>query len=231
VFFGQGVNPFIVGPSADLGKAARDLVAVRLFNSGQDCMGPDAIFVSEQIIEAFLHQLRARLDMVEFGPRKEPTADYGPLYYHPAISGITNYFLDNESRIVYGGKVDYSKRHVEPAIIRSSIHDRADIIEFFGPVFNLITYDTVEALTHELSKDFYTERALGASIYGVPKLEAFLRKRHMVSVDCTLFDLEDGNTPFGGYGRMANYAWCKGDLRIEPILLSRMVADMKGRQR
>ncbi|NEU98326.1 aldehyde dehydrogenase family protein [Bradyrhizobium uaiense] len=228
IFFGQGVNPFIVGPSADLDKAVRDLIQVRLFNSGQDCMGPDAIFVPESHGEAFLSKLQAELGKLTFGSRKHPDADYGPLFYGSAVDEISKYLLENEQRIVHGGAVRYSTRHVEPTVIFSSLRDRADIVEFFGPIFNVISYASVEELVRELSLDLYTERALGASVYAVPEIEEFLRKRHMVSVDCTLFDIEDGNSPFGGYGRMANYAWCNGDLRIEPILLSRTIARMKG---
>jgi len=230
VFFGQGVNPFIVGPAADFDKTVQDLIQVRLFNSGQDCMGPDAIFVPRTHSALFLKKLQQGLEKLTFGPRKQPDADYGPLFYGSAVDEISKYLLENEQRIVHGGAVRYSTRHVEPTVIFSSLHDRADIVEFFGPIFNVIAYDSTDDLVRELSLDTYTERAMGASVYAVPEMEDFLRKQHMVSVDCTLFDIEDGNTPFGGYGRMANYAWRNGDLRIEPILLSRTIARMVGQQ-
>ncbi|WP_407165969.1 aldehyde dehydrogenase family protein [Bradyrhizobium sp. ORS 111] len=230
VFFGQGVNPFIVGPLADFDKAIHDLIQVRLFNSGQDCMGPDAIFVPKSHSAVFLERLQLALEKLKFGSRKHADADYGPLFYGSALDEISKYLLENEQRIVHGGAVRYSTRHVEPTVIFSSLHNRADIVEFFGPIFNVIAYDSTEDLVRELSLDIYTERALGASVYAVPEIEEFLRKRHMVSVNCTLFDIEDGNTPFGGYGRMANYAWRNGDLRIEPILLSQTIARMVGQR-
>ncbi|MGG7572787.1 hypothetical protein [Streptomyces sirii] len=36
--------------------------------------------------------------------------------------------------------------------------------------------------------------------------------------------IDDGNAPFGGYGRMANYISDGRELRAEPVLLSKAVA-------
>ena len=226
VFFGQGVNPFVVGEHAEIGAAARDLVAVRMFNTGQDCMGPDAIFVHRSVADDFMRALRAELKALVFGSSKDPNADYCPIYYPSTLDSLSKYFISNARFISSGGVVDYSLKKIEPTVLYGTLEQRPEIVEFFGPVFNVIRYDSDEALIGELGKDFYKERAMGASVYGSEVLADFLRSRHSVSVDETLFDIEDGNAPFGGYGPMANYAQYQGRLRIAPMLISQVVSDL-----
>ncbi|WP_375412825.1 aldehyde dehydrogenase family protein [uncultured Bradyrhizobium sp.] len=226
VFFGQGVNPFIVSESADIDSAVRDLVAVRMFNSGQDCMGPDAVFVHRSVAERFLGLLSARLKDLVFGSCKDPEADYCPIYYPSTLESLSKYFMSNAQFIYTGGIVDYSRKKIEPTVLYGSLKQKPEIVEFFGPVFNVIRYDTNDALIGELAKDFYKDRAMGASVYGNRSLADYLRTHHSVSVDATLFDIEDGNSPFGGYGPMANYAQYQGRMKIAPLLISQVVSDL-----
>src|SRR5207249_4095257 len=61
LFFGQGVNPFVVGPRADVGLAVEDLIRIRLLNSGQDCFGPDVCLVPYSLLDDFVGALTKRL--------------------------------------------------------------------------------------------------------------------------------------------------------------------------
>jgi aldehyde dehydrogenase (NAD+) len=197
-----------------------------MFNTGQDCMGPDAIFVHQAVADAFLRALRERLSKLVFGSSKDPNADYCPIHYPSTLDLISKYLMSNAQFISFGGVVDYSLQKIEPTVLYGSLEQRPDIVEFFGPVFNVIRYDSDDALVGELGKSFYKERAMGASVYGNEFLAEFLRSHHSVSVDATLFDIEDGNSPFGGYGPMANYAQYQGRLKIAPMLVSQVVSDL-----
>jgi aldehyde dehydrogenase (NAD+) len=226
IFFGQGVNPFVIGERANLDTAVRDLIEVRMFNTGQDCMGPDAIFVHESHREAFTTRLEQRLAAFVFGSRKNPKADYSPIYYASTLELLSRYFITNADFIAHGGVIDYVRQKIEPTVMYGSLDRQPEMVEFFGPVFNVIFYDNDDALIKELSRDFYLDRAMGASVYGSDRLERFLSKRHTVSVDSTLFDIESGNSAFGGYGAMANYVRYQGRIQIEPILISQVVAKL-----
>lgn len=225
IFFGQGVNPFIVSESADIDAAVQDLVKVRMFNTGQDCMGPDAIFVQQPVTERFLHTLYGQLQKLVFGSRKDPTADYCPIYYPSTLDIVSKYFISNGQFIRFGGVIDYLHQRIEPTVLYSSVACKPEIVEFFGPIFNVVSYSDEDVLRDELDKDFYKRRAMGASVYGSERLADFLRPRHTVSVNSTLFDIEDGNSPFGGYGSMANYAYYQGEMKIAPILISQVVSN------
>ncbi|MFC7558501.1 aldehyde dehydrogenase family protein [Paenibacillus farraposensis] len=65
IFYGQGINPFIIGPDADLELAVTDVIRMRLYNSGQDCLGPDIILVHQDVRESFKDLLIKRLDQLE----------------------------------------------------------------------------------------------------------------------------------------------------------------------
>lgn len=225
IFFGQGVNPFVVSETADLNKAVDDLVAVRMFNTGQDCMGPDVIFIHQAAADCFLNTLRKKLEGLVFGSRKDPNADYASIYYSSTLDIIAQHLNFNTEFIHYGGVIDYSRKKIEPTVLYSSLAQRPDIIEFFGPIFNVVTYENDDALKAELNKGFYKERAMGASVYSNDALADFLMSNHTVSVNSTLFDIENGNKPFGGYGPMANYVYYQRQLTIAPILISQVVSD------
>ena len=104
------------------------------------------------------------------------------------------------------------------------------LIAVFVICCNVIHYQTADELKDTFKKGYFIERAMGASIYGddVQKLYQVLSRKHLVSVNETLFDIEDGNKPFGGYGPMANYVSYKKELHIKPILLSKMVSELMG---
>ncbi|ENB9404751.1 MULTISPECIES: aldehyde dehydrogenase family protein [Bacillus] len=222
VFFGQGVNPFIITESADLEKAARDLVDVRMFNTGQDCMGPDVVYVSEQIKPLFIQLLKRELSNLKFGDNSDERADYGSIHYTSTLESIARYLNQNSNYIIHGGNINYKDKVIEPTILVSSLEEKLKIDEFFSPIFNIVSYEKLEGIKEVLNTGYFLERAMGATVYGEGQHEliTFLKRKHTVSVNQTLFDIEDGNTAFGGYGPMANYIYYEGELFIKPLLLS-----------
>ncbi len=229
LYFGQGVNPVVVAPDAELDQALTGVIDIRLFNCGQDCLGPDAIFVHDQVYDRFLDGLVTRLRRLRAGPYTDPNAGYGPLYYDSALEDVARFLHRYRSRITYGGTIDFRTRTVEPTVLVSRLGAEPELTEFFAPVFNVVTYDDTDALRATLTSGVYTDRALGATVYGDgdgsgPLTEA-LRRRHTVTVNVPLTAVDDGNAPFGGRGHVANYIAYRGRLHAEPILISKAVAE------
>ncbi|MGH3897843.1 MAG: aldehyde dehydrogenase family protein [Pseudonocardiaceae bacterium] len=226
VFFGQGINPFIVGPDADLGQAVTDALRVRLLNSGQDCFGPDVLFVHDSVRDPFLKGLTKALQGTRFGDNRDPEADYGGLWYDTAVEEAAAYLHRHRGHIVHGGAIDFRTRRVEPTLLVRDWARQLPITEFFSPIFHAVTYTEAEQLHHHVRSPFFSERAMGAMVYGgEPKLLELLRRRHLVAVNATLMDVENGNRPFGGHGVMANYLMCHGRRSAEPLLISKAVAE------
>lgn len=230
IYFGQGVNPFIVTETADIHQAVSGLIKARMYNTGQDCMGPDAVFVQSSKSQIFLETLISELKSLKCGDNSDKEADYGTIHYTSAMNSIGFYLNENSNFIQYGGNIDYRYKTIDPTVIYSSIDDNLKIEEFFSPLFNIVSYQTIDELKNTFQQGYFLERAMGASIYGedIQGICDFLSKKHVISTNQTLFDIEDGNKPFGGYGPMANYISYQDQLHIKPILLSEVVSELIG---
>ncbi len=225
LFFGRGINPFVIAPDADLALAVHDVTKIRLHNSGQDCFGPDVVFAPQGRIEEFIDLLSAKLASLRFGPNSDPAVDYGPICYDSALVNCSDYLVRHVGHIRHGGRIDLLSRGIEPTVLLWGFDDKIPLDEMFAPVFNVVAYPSARRLRERLSSSYFSERALGAMVYGNdPETVKVLSKRHRTCVNHTLLDAEDGNRPFGGFGMMANYVSYGGERHAEPLLMSRAVA-------
>ncbi|MFI1176784.1 aldehyde dehydrogenase family protein [Streptomyces melanogenes] len=225
LFFGRGINPFVIAPDADMVRAAHDVTNIRLYNSGQDCFGPDVVFAPKGRTEHFVDALSAELASLRFGQNSDPAADYGPIFYDSALVNCSDYLVRHARRIRHGGRIDLPSRRIEPTVLLWGFDDKMPLDEMFAPVFNVVTYPSARLLRERLSSPFFSERALGAMVYGNdPETVKVLAKRHQTCVNHTLLDAEDGNRPFGGFGMRANYLSYGGERHAQPLLMSQAVA-------
>jgi len=224
-FLGSGINPIVVTARADPEHAAREIVDIRLLNSGQDCLGPDAIWVEREAAGGFLAALERRLDHVRYGRYDDPRTDYGAIFYPGIVRDIADYLHRHQDRIQRGGCIDFRARHIEPTVVLWDDATRMEVLEFFAPVFNVGLYDGEDAVVRTLDSAQYHERAMGATVFGpTRRLVAALARRHTLTLDETLLAVDDGNVPLGGRGAMANYIAFDGALHPQPILLSQGLA-------
>jgi long-chain acyl-CoA synthetase len=231
VYFGQGLNPFVLGPDADIDLAVADAIRIRLHNCGQDCFGPDVFLVPQELRDEFVAALVKRLSALRPGDYADPGADYGGLFYPDALAEAVDYLVREHATIAYGGQVDFRRRLVEPTVFVRDGWNEGAVREFFAPLFNIVSYADRAELRRILTSAYVNERAMGAMAYGLDaELIDLLGRRHAVAVNRTLLDLDDGNQPFGGRGMMANYVSFNGNRTAEPLLLSKAVADCFGRR-
>ncbi|MCB5166104.1 aldehyde dehydrogenase family protein [Streptomyces bambusae] len=225
-FFGQGINPFVVGGDAHLGRAVDGLVRVRMLNSGQDCFGPDVVFVHTSVSAQFCNLLSRRVEALRLGTPHDATADYSAMFYDEAFESTLDYLRGKREFVAAGGRIDFIDRHVRPTVLIHPTDTPFLPPEMFAPVFNVVPYSSQEWLNELLRHPYYAERAMAATVFGtMPETVEALRDRHMVSVDETLIDIENGNKPFGGRGIRANYISVGRKRHTEPLLLSKAVAD------
>jgi acyl-coenzyme A synthetase/AMP-(fatty) acid ligase/acyl-CoA reductase-like NAD-dependent aldehyde dehydrogenase len=225
LFFGRGINPFVIAPDADLTRAAHDVARIRLYNSGQDCFGPDVVFAPQGRTEEFVDLLSVKLTSLCFGQNSDPGVDYGPICYDSALVNCSDYLVRHVSHIRHGGRIDLLSRRIEPTVLLWGFDDKIPLAEMFAPVFNVVAYPSARRLRERLSSPYFSERALGAMVYGNdPETVKVLSKRHHTCVNHTLLDADDGNWPFGGFGMRANYIFYGGERHAEPLLVSQAVA-------
>ncbi|WP_046227102.1 aldehyde dehydrogenase family protein [Paenibacillus dauci] len=225
IFFGQGINPFIIGPDADLALAVTDVIRMRLFNSGQDCLGPDIILVHQEVADTFKNLLIERVQGLTYGHNQDPDAHYTPIFYKDTLYSVSEYFNTHDQFIVYGGGIDFRTKKMDPTVLYSTLDENLDIIEYFSPVFNVVSYRDDEQLIQRISSSYFSERAMGCSLYGSEHLSDILRRKHTLTINETLEDVDQGNKAFGGYGTMSNYIFHNNNLVSKPILISAVVAE------
>ncbi|MEU4887758.1 MULTISPECIES: aldehyde dehydrogenase family protein [Streptomyces] len=226
LYFGQGVNPFVVGPGADVGQTVDGALRARMLNSGQDCFGPDVYFVHTSVSSQFCNLLSRRVRSLKHGRYEDPTADYGSMYYLDAFEEALAHLMDDRVFILVGGRADLTEGHLTPTVLVRPVESVTNPPELFAPIFNIVPYTSREWLHGALRHQYFEERAMAATVYGdEPELVDMLRQRHTVSIDSTLVDIENGNEPFGGRGVRANYAAVGGVRHTEPLLVSKAVAD------
>lgn len=225
-FLGSGINPVVVTREADLARAVDGIVDIRLLNSGQDCLGPDAIWVDRAVSAAFLARLQSRLDRARHGSSTDPAADYGDIVYSGILRQTADFFCRHADRIVSGGRIDFAGHRIEPTVLVWDSHHKMEVMEFFCPVFNVCLYDREQTVAEVLNSAYYVERAMGATVYGESSpLVTSLARRHSLTVNDTLLALDNGNAPLGGRGPMANYIAYGRRVYSEPVLLSKGLAD------
>lgn len=226
LYFGQGVNPFIVGPDADIPKAVDGLLRVRMLNSGQDCFGPDVVFVHTSISAQFCNLLCRRVAGLRHGRFDDPAAEYGSMFYLDAFDASLEYLRKNRDFLAEGGDVNFVDNHLRPTVLIQKADTRLNPPELFAPIFNVVPFTSAEWLHEVVDHPYFEERAMAATVFGrMPETVDLLRRRHTVSVDETLIEVESGNTPFGGTGIRANYAAIGKKRYAQPLLLSKAVAD------
>lgn len=229
LYNGSGVNPILVCEDADLAFAANKSVEMRCFNSGQDCAGPDAIFVPSNLVDKFIKNLTEKIESSEVvGDTKDPQTTIGPTIKQSYISSLKDWFKDHQKLIVFGGDIDEKQHLVQPTIIRSNVKNQIgkDFHEFFAPVFYILAYDNDSDLQQVLSLPAFSNRGMYISIFGNnPKIEKTLKSVRILK-NKIVNDVEQGNTEYGGYGKQANFTLWKGKKAVHPILISREIHNL-----
>jgi len=111
-------------------------------------------------------------------------------------------------------------RTVAPSILVDDLHPDLRPPEFFSPVFLVCAYDDAAQIEQWATMPAELARGMYMSVYGEPDLQSAVIGTSIVNRDCTTFDVEDGNRPFGGYGVQASSVHERGRLTARPLLVS-----------
>lgn len=224
LMMGSGPNPFVVGPEADVSLVVRSLLRARMYNSGQDCLAPDVVFVHESVAERFLGSVTGSLGALKVGERRDPSADLAPLIYSDAVQGAVDFLREHGSNIVYGGEVEVSSGLVEPHVLMWETDTEIHPDELFAPILAIVPYSSPEFI-HEWSAHSREDaRGMYISIFGEPGLRGERVGTASVRREVSALDSEEGNQPFGGFGTEASSVHHEGRIEAGPLLLSAQAA-------
>jgi succinate-semialdehyde dehydrogenase/glutarate-semialdehyde dehydrogenase len=168
-----GSDPFIVLPSADLGRAISVGIQARVQNAGQSCIAAKRFIVHQQVAEEFTDGFVAGMEALSVGDPFDPATEVGPLVTGAARDTIAAQVEDARSKgatILCGGErvigpegAQHPGFFYRPTVI-SGIEPgmRVATEEVFGPVALLfVAADADEALRLANASEF----GLGSSVW------------------------------------------------------------------
>lgn len=145
---GSGHNPIVMAADADIEICTRDVVYARFFNSGQDCAGPDVVFVHDELINEFLKRLKEKVSHLSVmdheedelflqeqeqqkQPGKQPVLQealkqsedivLAKIHRVDEVVRLESVFKAFRNHITFGGSVDMERKIVQPTIILDDI--------------------------------------------------------------------------------------------------------------
>ncbi|MET7338492.1 aldehyde dehydrogenase family protein [Nonomuraea sp. NPDC005650] len=218
--FGSGPNPIVVGPEADLDVAVRAIVRARMYNSGQDCLSPDIVFVHDRVLAEITGRVEAAVAALNVGERKSPSTDVAALVYPDAAAGAEAFLRRYTSFVRHGGHVQTSANLVEPTLVVFPWTPGFHPPELFAPIVLIMGYPDGAALEQWLNTRVELERGMYLSVFGEPHFSGNRAGTCTVVAGASTFDMEDGNQPFGGYGVAGGSVRFRGVTAGRPLLLS-----------
>lgn len=197
-----GNAPMIICEDADVDQAVAETVNGRAtYLTGQICSVAKRFLIHRSLKDEYVQKLVVRLSQIKIGDPWDPETQMGSLISERAAKQVeaqVNLTVEQGATLVYGGKRDGA--YYCPTVL-DNVRPGMDIahnMEVFGPVFPIITFDTLDEAI-EMAND--TMYGLGAAI---------ITENMHVAMDAAM-RLEAGNvvvngqsfyrnllTPFGG---------------------------------
>ena len=205
-----GSDPFIVMPSADLGRAVEVGVRARVQNNGQSCIAAKRFILHEDIAEEYEERFAAAMAKLVVGDPLDPATDVGPLATPSGRDEVAEQVADAVSkgaRVLCGGeRMDGPGWFYPPTALADLTPDmRVYREEVFGPVASMFTVGSIdEAIALANDSDF----GLGANAWteDAAEQQQFIAELEagMVFVNwmvTSYYDLPFGGVKRSGYGR------------------------------
>jgi succinate-semialdehyde dehydrogenase/glutarate-semialdehyde dehydrogenase len=205
-----GSDPFIVMPSADLGKAVATAVSARTVNAGQSCIAAKRFFVHEKIYAEFESRFVAAMSALRVGDPMAEDTQIGPLATAAIRDGLAKQVVQSVAkgaRVLTGGKAPDRGGFFYPPTVLAGLPPDAPVAceETFGPVAALFRVGSIDEAIR-LAND--SPLGLGSSAWTSDPAETdrFARELEAGSVFINGMVASDPKLPFGGiklsgYGR------------------------------
>jgi acyl-CoA reductase-like NAD-dependent aldehyde dehydrogenase len=156
--------PLIVLPDADLEAAAQATVVSGFANAGQVCISTQRLIVAEDLHEAMIDSLRAKIANVTAGNQLDASTTMGPMVRASDAERVQDWIgqaVSDGARLVCGGERDGAI--MQPTLLdHTTPNMRVNREELFGPAVTVLKASNInEAI--RLAND--TEFGLSAGVF------------------------------------------------------------------
>lgn len=218
-----GKSPFVILDDADLEAAADAAVHKVVDNSGQVCIAGSRTLVPESQKDAFIEQVKAKIQTIHVGDPQDRSVNMGPVINEKQFNQVQEFIKIGQAEgatLEFGGEGKpeglETGYYIKPTVF-SNVDNTMTIAqeEIFGPVMSILTYsDLDEAI--KIAND--TKYGLAGYIYG-KDMETL--QYVATSLEAGVIEINEAprswDLPFGGYKQSGiGREW--GDFGIEEFL-------------
>jgi coniferyl-aldehyde dehydrogenase len=196
-----GKSPAIVDPSANLEDAAGCIVYGKLLNSGQTCIAPDYVLITESNQATFIQELKTAAQE-QFSNPEELTGPIDDAQLHNWQHLVADALDRGAKCIPLLGNPSYSAERFEPVVL-IDVPAEARVLheEIFGPILPIVTMKSTEDAIQLINKK---PNPLALYWFGKNKtaMEKVLTETRSggVTINETLLHITVESLPFGGTG-------------------------------
>ncbi len=135
-----GKCPAIVDKGANLENAALRICQGKFENSGQTCVAPDYLLVHKDVKAQLVEKIRKKT-LIFFGVVSK-NSDWVRIISQDNVKRIERLMTNHKGKILYGGKIDWNNKIVEPTLIEDPDLN-SDLMqeEIFGPILPIREFD------------------------------------------------------------------------------------------
>ncbi|GAA2493067.1 NADP-dependent succinic semialdehyde dehydrogenase [Streptomyces gobitricini] len=206
-----GSDPYVVMPSADVGKAAEVAVTARVQNNGQSCIAAKRFIVHTDVFDAFRERFTAGMAALTVGDPMDESTDVGPLASEAGRDGLQELVDDAVRRgatvLCGGSRPDGLSRDLErgwfyePTVLTGITPDmRIHQEETFGPVATLYRVADVDEAVR-VANDTYFGLSSNVWTRDEEDVQRFVRDLEAGGVFVNGMTASHPALPFGGVKR------------------------------
>ena len=200
-----GKNPLIVAEDADLDIAVDCAIQGAFFSTGQRCTASSRLIVVDEVHDAFVDAMVAKMKTLVVGDACDKATHIGPVVDAAQLEKVQSYVnigKQEGAELIWGGElVDYRTPgfFMAPALfINTTPEMRVNREEIFGPVATVLKVADFDTAMAEANN---TEFGLSAGIV-TQSLRYATRFRKEIEAGMTMVNLPtagvDYHVPFGG---------------------------------
>jgi succinate-semialdehyde dehydrogenase/glutarate-semialdehyde dehydrogenase len=197
-----GNDGLIILEDADVAQAVQEAFGARVGNTGQVCCAAKRFIVHHKIKDEFCKALVGKLKSVKIGNPVDPAVECGPLISKEAAEELENqirHCTDQGARILCGGKKMNGAFFEMTAMEITPECDAAQDLELFGPVWSILSFETIEEAIRLANNTMY---GLSAGVIG-KDIKTMMKVAHTVKAGACVINgsgaYRSSDQPFGGY--------------------------------
>jgi len=143
-----GAAPVIVDENADIDAMIPSLVKGGFYHSGQVCVSVQRVFAPQAIADDVAQKLAEAASALKVGDATDPSVDCGPLIRPAEVDRVAQWVdeaVQGGARLLAGGKRLGETTYAPTVLLNPPQDARVSMMEIFGPVVCIYSYDTMEA--------------------------------------------------------------------------------------